>query len=154
MFLIIDLYSNNLKSLKDFKSYLYTNEVGKKLKIFTRFYAKKTKKKRLTILKSPHVNKRAQEQFNLCVYKTRIIVFSPNFFLLLFYIKTIKSNLFSDIRITVKTYSNNTLLSNKLINCINPKKYKFEDFSCNEVKSYLKILESFGEFSFFIKNYS
>jgi ribosomal protein S10 len=33
-----------------------------------------TKKKRLTLLKSPHVNKKAKEQFELKIYKTAIYI--------------------------------------------------------------------------------
>lgn len=47
----------------------------KKLNIFYRFIHLPIKKKRITLLKSPHVNKSAREQFEIKTYKT-IIVFS------------------------------------------------------------------------------
>jgi len=52
--------------LKSLESFL------KKLNIFYSISHLPTKKKRLTLLKSPHVNKSAREQFEIKTYKTII----------------------------------------------------------------------------------
>ena len=135
MFIIIDLYSNNLNSLKNFKD---------KFKIFLRFYTNKTKTKKFAILKSPHVNKIAQEQFSVCLYKSSVILFSTQFLLIFYFIKNLKSNLFLDLNVKIKISSNNLLLYSKIKNCINPKKYIIEEFNFKSLNNYLKILESYG----------
>ena len=37
-----------------------------------------TKKRKITVLKSPHVNKKAREQFQLCTYKRMLDIYSSS----------------------------------------------------------------------------
>ena len=67
----------NLKTLNSYSLYFYLillkkffNKINLK---FTIFNCPK-KKKRLTVLKSPHVYKKAQEHFNLISYKSIIYI--------------------------------------------------------------------------------
>ena len=84
MFFTINLYSKNLNSINKFLNFFGNKTIKKKLKInfFTSRYQKPVKKKILTILKSPHVNKKAQEQFEYRIYKKKTSLFyAPTFFI-------------------------------------------------------------------------
>jgi len=63
----LKLVSLSRKALYYYKAFLIT--ILKKKKIKTSFIVFPTKRKRITLLKSPHVNKRAREQFELKRYK-------------------------------------------------------------------------------------
>ena len=73
---VIKIYSKDKKSLEQFKTFL--KNITKKWKSFT-FNNKnnKKKRKRITVLKSPHVNKKAQTQHNTCkkYSNSNIIIF-------------------------------------------------------------------------------
>ena len=97
----IKLYSKDKESLKQFKNFL--ENINKKWKNFT-FNVKNNKKKRkkITVLKSPHVNKKAQTQFQSIIYSANIKYFSletkKNYIIL----KKIKNHLFPDIKIQIE----------------------------------------------------
>jgi len=64
----ITIKSKNKTSVNEF--FLFFN--GNKLynsNVIKKYFQKKAKKKKLTILKSPHVNKKAQEQFENRLFK-------------------------------------------------------------------------------------
>ena len=111
MFVIIDIYSKNYKSLKNFLLFFKNENLLKKLKIH--FLKNKTnnrtKKKVITVLKSPHVNKTAQEKFEYRVYKKKIKCFTPQILLLLIFLKKLRLNIFSDINFKLNLITNNTI---------------------------------------------
>lgn len=94
----IKLYSKNKNSLNRFLQLL--SQINKKWKILT-FVVKynKKKKKKVTVLKSPHVNKKAQTQFQTITYSALVRYSSweskKNYILL----KKIKNHLFPDVNI-------------------------------------------------------
>ena len=148
MFIIIDLRSNNIQSLKNFQSFLMKNITNEKLKIFFNFHSKTAKLKTFTILKSPHVNKIAQEQFNYRSYRIKIVLFSFNFLLTLYYLKLIKNNLFINVDIRIRLCSKTIPYHKKLKYCFNPNKFIIEFNHPQIVKSYLTLFELFGHFHF------
>ena len=83
---VIKIYSKDKKSLEQFKTFL--KNITKKWKSFT-FNIKnnKKKRKRITVLKSPHVNKKAQTQFQSIVHSANIKCFSFDLKKKLYYIK-------------------------------------------------------------------
>merc|ERR1712154_93976 len=102
MFIIIDIYSKNFYALSTFLNSFLNKKICNKLKlIIVKSSLQKTKKKKLTVLKSPHVNKKAQEQFELHTYKKRIKCFTFKTLLFLVFLKKIKFYLFSEIVIKV-----------------------------------------------------
>ena len=118
----IKLYSKNKESLKQFKKLI--ENINKKWKNIT-FSVKaiKKKRKRITLLKSPHVNKTAQTQFQSIVYSSNIEYFSwdvkKNYIIL----KKIKNYMFPDIKIKIeqtvfdkktKTFKQNSFLPKKM----------------------------------------
>jgi len=73
MFVNIIFYSISKSSLKKNFALLNTLCLNKKfkLKFFISNYHKKSIDKRFTVLKSPHVNKTAQEQFKQVILKKK-----------------------------------------------------------------------------------
>lgn len=148
MFIIIDLNSNNVETLKSFQAFLLKNKMSQKLNIFYNFYSKKSKIKNFTVLKSPHVNKTAQEQFNYCSYKTTVILFSPNFLLVLYYLKLISNKLFPTLTIKIKICFNTTFSHKKFKQCFNPNKFIIERNKSQVIQNYLLMFDLFGQFSY------
>jgi ribosomal protein S10 len=123
----ITVYSKNKKSLNIFLNFLnfFIKNKVKKIK----FNAKKLKK--TTLLKSPHVHKSAQEQFEYRIYKKIIWVTSfsvPQW--VIFFKKSFKKS-FYDLKITVnyslvkKKYKIVKILNFKYFN-LNSEKYVFK----------------------------
>ena len=98
---LLKLYSKDKESLKHFIKFL--KQINKKWKNSTFVFKNiKKKRKRITILKSPHVNKKAQTQFQSITYSTLIKYSSwemkKNYILL----KKIRNNLFPDVKIKIE----------------------------------------------------
>jgi len=74
MFIILSIYSKNISSLTNFLKFFYKLSTNKKMKlqIFTSQHSKKKEKVFFSVLKSPHVNKSAQEQFEYNLFKKQI----------------------------------------------------------------------------------
>lgn len=112
MFLIISLKSKNIKSLIFFFKILKKFNISKNIK---KLYTTK-KIKRVAILKSPHVNKTAQQHFEYKLYLKKIFIENVQIFKLLIILKKIKINLCCDVLINVKFDINNKKLCKKNIN--------------------------------------
>jgi ribosomal protein S10 len=96
----ISLHSKNGRSLKKFLKFF--KNTFRYLKTLQKILYKKKKRKIMAILKSPHVNKRAQEQFeiNTLPVSMRIRLNRPfGFFTIL---KNIKTYLFPDINVKLR----------------------------------------------------
>jgi hypothetical protein len=129
---LLNIKSKNKNSLINFLLFLYIFLLNNKKTII---FNKTNYISKLTLLKSPHVFKSAQHQFELKIYYTQILLFlnkKNNFIILL---KKIIKNLFHDIKINF----------NFLIN--NNKFYFITDF-------YLKFRTFFSNFFFKCKNNS
>ena len=139
----ITITSKNKNSIKDF--FLFLNKNFKNFNIITKYLKKKKSKKVLTILKSPHVNKTAQEQFETRLFTSQISVYySKKNLLALIFLKKIKTYLFPDIKIKIKFTINKFLLEQTKLKHINPDSFKI-NFFYQKLKN--KKLKS-------IKNYS
>jgi len=151
MYLIINLTSSNLISINNFNEILL-NKIDNidDIKIFRNYIIKSKNKKKFTVLKSPHVNKDAQEQFEIRNYIRTIKVYSYQPLLLLFIIKYVKNKLNSDVKLQIdfqynlnqfhKHLKSNLNSNNSFIN-------ENHDFKCDSrfIKNYLKSLDTFGE---------
>lgn len=97
-FLNLHVKSKNRKSINNFTIFYFKilnlNSI-KKIK------SKKKKHTILTILKSPHVNKKAQEQFEIIFFSKQLTIFNANLFKSSISYKKIKTNLFPDVKIKV-----------------------------------------------------
>merc|ERR1712183_472559 len=72
------------------------------LPIFIKPFSKREKRKFVTVLKSPHVNKTAQEQFEYRFFFKDFLVFSSKPLILFLFLKKLKNFSFSGIRIEVQ----------------------------------------------------
>lgn len=158
----IIFYSKNKKSLIVISNCLTRLIKTKNLKITK----KKILKKKLSVLKSPHINKSAQEQFGYYVYKTEISCYVLNLKKYLTFLKRLKNPLFPNVRTklvgytkTEKTYISSLLSSNNF--CFHFKTFKnlrqkkniivndesFKTrFKLKKTLSNLKILDFLGSF--------
>jgi hypothetical protein len=135
-------------------------------KIVKKYFQKKTKKSFIAILKSPHVNKKAQEQFETHFYSKQLSIYSTKKLKYLFFLKKIKNNIFSDLKLKIKFTPNfssvkelnfffkskNYVLIGLNKNFISQKisltnKKIFIQFNFSLVNKILKILDISGELS-------
>ena len=147
MFFTITLYSKNLNSLIKFKNFFIKNFIFEKLKFyFSKIkYNKPVKKKLFTVLKSPHVNKKAQEQFEYRIYSQKFVCFTKQPFLLLLIFKKLTFNSFSDIFISISLEVSQYKSMKYLKNNLNLESFEIECVK-KDLLGYLKIMETFGEF--------
>ena len=114
---------------------------------------KKKNINKFTVLKSPHVNKKAREQFEIRNYTKILKIYSYQSLLLLFVLKRIKTNTFSEVKLKIDlNYSlgqlHKHLKSNFNLNSVFLNKLNFEGnhYELNDsTKNYLKRLDVFGE---------
>ena len=166
---VIKIYSKDKKSLEQFKTFL--KNITKKWKSFT-FNIKnnKKKRKRITVLKSPHVNKKAQTQFQSIIHSANIKCFSFDLKKNYIILKKIKNHLFPDIKIKInrtifnkktKLMTNNLFLPKNLYFYQNiktllvkqkqlkkllivNKQIKKKEIILKKTLQFLKILDNFG----------
>ena len=89
------------------------NSILNFIKLFIKFYKiykltdsffvsnKTSRRKMFSILRSPHVNKISQEQFEFKVYKREIIIQTKNYLKFLIMFKKLNKSIFSDLNITI-----------------------------------------------------
>ena len=147
MFVIIEIYSKNYKSLKNFLLFFNNENLLKKLKIsiLKNKIKNPMKKKVITVLKSPHVNKTAQEKFEYRIYKNKIKCFTPQILLLLTFLKKLRFSFLSDINFKLILNSNNKIEKKNLKNQININNFCLVYKELNLIK-YLKLLVLSGEY--------
>jgi len=143
MFITIYIYSKNKLSITNYLKFLkkYLNKKKLNFKNITFIFKKKIKKTVFTVLKSPHVNKTAQTQFENRLYKTQLTIYSDNYLKLIYFIKYFSENNFSDIKIKIKIIKNKNIIS--ILHNIN-------NFFKNNIKTkvFLKMLDVLGELKF------
>ena len=142
MFCSIIFYSKSRKSLSDFIRVFKTL-----LKIENKFInclqlkqlTVKTKHKKIVLLKSTHVHKRALKKYRSTTYSRKIQFYCVNSKLLLFIFKKLKEKSFSDVNYKVKT------------DTISKKFYKYNlHLNSTNLKflpqlNYLRLIDLFGE---------
>ena len=123
MFVNLQIKSKNQNSLKTFKkSFLKLNNFKKlNLKNVYKLFLKKNHKKIFTILKSPHVNKISQEQFESKTSFAQVNLSSLQIFKMLVFLKKMQTIAGFDVNINVKfilnSKSSNLLTNSKQVSC-------------------------------------
>lgn len=139
MFFYLTIKSKNKNSLNTF------------LKIFKKILSKNTfnftsnKKsiKRFTFLKSPHVNKTAQEHFEYTIYTKQFKIHSSKSSLLLVFLKKLKHNVFFDVMFKIELVNQPLKYTQKLKNNLNPDNFLLvSNNTCLEL--YINVLNSYG----------
>ena len=134
MLIKLDLKSHNHKSLR-----ILMNVFNEFCKIYDPQslligHNKKLKTTVISVLKSPHVNKTAQEQFEYKIFKGKLFFKSKNFLKILLLLKNFSKNLFSDVNIKICFI----LKDNEFTH--------FKDYHLTKIdSSYLKIADINGE---------
>jgi len=138
---------------------------NKKVNGLLRYSQQKQKRKVFTTLKSPHVNKTAQEQIEYRLFSKRINIFSFQILKFLVLVKKIQMKLGPDIKIQMKFVLNNKNIKKTKLVSLNPDNYKInslsfykkkdidslnkvEKFNKTQILSYLKLFDLYGELSF------
>lgn len=165
----ITISSKNKKALTFF--FLFLNKINRpKINLLTNYSKQKTLIKKIVILKSPHVNKKAQKHFEYRTFSKKILVSSSNEIKLLIFLKKLKIKLFSEIKLKIKIiFSKNKKIKNNFLNPINyyinsirtkksisqknsSKNIEIKNIQpCYKIKNYLKILDCYGELNISIE---
>ena len=116
--------SKNEKSLKSFLNF-FSKYSKTQFNVLSKSTSKKKKKKFFSLLKSPHVNKTAQEQFEFRTFsaKISIVTSSPNKNLL--FLKKLTNRLFHDISINVELCTNPFFLQKNQLVFFCPDNFRF-----------------------------
>ena len=138
----IILYSKNKESLKNFFKFQKRSLEIQQFQIPFCYKKNKKTKQKISVLKSPHVNKTAQEQFELKTYSITIIVKSYKVQKYILLLKKIKNQLFPDVKIKIKSHFSikNTEIHLK-DKFINPNKFTFKILKFNFTKQVLSFKE-------------
>lgn len=153
--------SKNKNSLNNAFLFFLTNFKTFKL---NKYFQKKKQRKILTLLKSPHVNKTAQEQFENIVYSRQLSKSDLKIKKTLFCFKTVKKNLFADLKIKVKFGLNKKRGKKLKLSLLNPNNFQltFNTHSylqfkkrenkqnlllTKQINKILKLFEIYGEIS-------
>lgn len=141
------IYSKNKKSLLEFFRNFEKTCKNNNIRIFYKLYKSKKNQKKILLLKSPHVNKTAQERFKIKTFFKNVYIYSPTSFkLLTFFKKYINLTLF-DIFIKIKILINKNIIKKKLITFCdinNNTKLKKKNFKII-TKKILKNFDTFGQ---------
>lgn len=117
----ITFFSKNKNSLNNAFLFLFNNFLKASLK---RHFKKKTKRHIVTILKSPHVNKKAQEQFESRMFSRQLSNYSFNKFKNLLFFRNINENILSDLKLKIKFSSNKTKEKSLQASMFHPNNFK------------------------------
>lgn len=113
----IKIYSKKKNSLNFFLKFL---ERLQNYQLIFSFSRKKAKRKRITVLKSPHVNKKAQEQYQFITYFNKILYITWDKKKGTVFLKKIKDTVFPGLRISIDRFQSKNkkklFVQNSLLN--------------------------------------
>jgi len=149
------------KSLYDFLSFLNNTDID--FNIIKKDFKNKKRKTKFTILKSPHIYKTAQEQFQSTFFSNKIAIYSNSNFQFLIFLKKIKNNIFPDLKIKIKFPINKNLSNKTQTLILNPNNFKLNILNkllhqkkkikkhrkrnYKEIEHLLKIFDLYSEFT-------
>jgi len=153
---------SNHKKTSKYKVNKRKYRMKKKITGILSYSQQKQKRKIFTTLKSPHVNKTAQEQIEYRLFSKHINIFSFQILKFLILIKKIQMKLCPDIVIQIKFVLNNRIIKKTKLVSLNPDNYKTNSFSpgkkkrsCSikkvpnlnkkQILSYLQLFDIYGE---------
>lgn len=148
MFFQFKVSSKDEQTLKKFLEFLKRLEVSP---MILKHFSKHNKKKFITILKSPHVNKTAQEQFEFRYYSKEFLITSPRPFTLFLIIKKIKNLSFAGLKLEVKGFLNLNRRNKNFLKLTNPDnivlKQRITQFRSSFIfqKKYVQLFDCYGE---------
>lgn len=138
----LTIRSKNKTSINEFFSFFNENKLYSS-NVIKKYFQKKMKKKKLTILKSPHVNKKAQEQFEIRLFKKQFKIKTTQNLKYLIFLKRLNSKLFPDIEINLKCITNNKNIKKLGLSIFNPNNFKIN--KCYNFKTQNLNLKNFNQ---------
>ena len=159
MLINLKIFSKNKISLVTFKKLISKISANPSLNFnFSIKNLQQVKKRRIfTVLKSPHVNKVAQEQFQYCLMSKKMRFYTLQFLKLVLLIKKLQTRIFPDIKIKTCFLVQNYNLKKFKNQILNPKWYKLKTFKkqarynrkiTNPISLYLKLFDFYGGLAF------
>jgi ribosomal protein S10 len=148
MFLHFKVSSKDNSVLEKFLRFLQRLKISPT--IFKHF-SKQNKRKFITILKSPHVNKTAQEQFEFRYYTKEFLIDSPKLFTLFLTIKKIKNLSFPGLKLEVKGLLNINKQNENFLKLADPDNVILRLGKANNLsslvfqKKYVQLFDCYGE---------
>jgi len=127
------------------------------LNLIVKYFPKQKIKKYITVLKSPHVNKSAQEQFEYRVYSKQLLVSSIQNLKFLYFLKKSQNSIFPFIKIKLEGHHDVKSHVFKILQFVDPNKLNIKFFSINMFDKsitkrssqvfvqYLNLLDCYGE---------
>lgn len=152
MFFFIKISSKNKETLQLFLMFLSKLENNNFL---IKYFPKQKIKKFITVLKSPHINKSAQEQFEFRVYTKKLQISSPQHLKFLSFLKSSQINLFPFINLKLEGIFSVKSQLNSISTRLDPIKLKTNFFNQNKLKNnfksknliqYFNLLDCYGEY--------
>jgi len=149
MFFYLKISCKNKKNLKKFLKFFKRLKL---LPILVKPFSRHQKFEFVSVLKSPHVNKTAQEQFEYRYFFKDFLIFSFKPLIFILFLKKLKSFTFLSIKFEIQVLSENKKVEKHLLRLINPdnlilQKISFQqnylDFYC--CKKYIQLFDSYGE---------
>jgi ribosomal protein S10 len=123
----VTIASKNKNSINDF--FLFFNKNTRyKLNSLKKYFQKNMEKKKLTILKSPHVNKKAQEQFESRLFKKQFTVQTKKNLKYLIFLKRFNYDLFPDVDIKLKYIITSKDTEKLALKVFNPNYFKINKY--------------------------
>jgi ribosomal protein S10 len=123
----ITVASKNNTTIKNFYSFLSKNILNNSY-ILEKIRHNRKKRKKLTILKSPHVNKIAQEHFKIELLKKQFKLQTTENSNFSIFLKKFNFNLYPDINLKLKYKVDNTKIKNLKSKILNPNNFKFNKY--------------------------
>jgi ribosomal protein S10 len=114
----IVLRTKNKNSLQKFLTFFNEN-TKKNFNYIKKNFSKNNNKIVFTVLKSPHVNKSAQEQFEIRPSTVQLTIMTSQIFKTLIFLKKLKNNAFADINFKIKflnSLKKQNLMEKKVLN--------------------------------------
>lgn len=155
MFFYVEICSKSKISLKQFLEFILRIQSPN---LVISSFPKQKIKKFVTVLKSPHVNKTAQEQFEFRVHTKKLRIKSFQFLKLFSILKMVKNLSFPGINLKIKSVFQKKKEIKYISTSMNPKNVNLAFFESTldntvsttrfwKIKKYINILDSYGECS-------
>lgn len=144
MFFYITITTKEKTTLKKFL--MFFSKFNTSILYCLKLRAKKRSTKIVTVLKSPHINKTAQEQFEFRFFSRQIVLFSLNPVLCLGVLKSITKKRFPGIKIKLICVFDKKKQIKVSLSLLNPDSLKLKK-NCKEklFANYLKMFDLYGE---------
>ena len=151
----IKVSSKDNENLKNFLLFIYK---FKNNNLIIKYFPKQKIKKFVGVLKSPHVYKSAQEQFEFRIHTKILSINSEQHFKFLYFLKKVQNNLFPFVNLQIKSvFEDKTAKLNLKSNKLNPNRINIKFFSNTikknskdrfiKVKKYVNLFDFYGELS-------